>query len=552
MTSPALTEKPIRTPIWVTWLLHAAIGIVFLVMILQINRRITGKHSGDFRHFYFAAGALLDHRDLYGPVPMDVELKALGRQPTPDEIDWYIGNTDRYLYPPLIAMLYTPLARLRFDHAQRIMLIVNSLLVWAGILLIARSFVRRFALPADSVVIAFIALMGLLVNEDKIHADLQMFQTNALMFFMFALSLTWLDCRPTLAGLPLGVIMNIKYLSLPMLPWLLLRRRWGTAMGCIASSLLFAFLPAIISGWSTNLHNLTVAYGGLAHMLGKQDTAEQANVDDIRDYLSCSITSAMARTQNVPVLVTLHPKLLAAHGVTVDQVLASLAPYKTTPGPVRVVDGGENLQFDLGTSRIGTGVLREVIVAVENGKQIALAEVADVRYEQGHLLRPMLYTAGIAAVLVFITLWFYWSAGVPAFLWPALPRQTAQPWRSVIGVEFASIIAVTLCFSPQTNTRHLMLATFITLALSALLVCTRSWMSRCLIVLAGAAIAIGFTWPPGGQDSHNREMFWFGIGGQCWCLLLAVMVMIFVGVTRANSPLLAAARRAELGPAGRR
>jgi hypothetical protein len=401
---------------------------------------------------------------------MDVELKGLGRKPTQDEINWYITNTDRYLYPPLIAMLYTPLARLRMDHAERIMLIVNTLFAWSGILLVARSFVRRFGLPVESVVIALIALIGTLLNEDKIHGDLQMFQTNSLMFFMFALSLTWLDRKPILAGIPLGVIMNIKYLSLPMLPWLIIRRRWGTAAGCIASSLLFAFLPAIISGWNQNLHDLSVAYGGLAHMVGKQGSAEQANVDDIRNYLSCSITSAMARA---------------------------------------------------------------------------------VPPSEG-LVKPAIYTAAIAIAAALLVMLRYRIARIAIFLWPDQEQQESPPWNAVIALEFAALIAVTLCFSPQTNTRHLMLATYITLALSALLFCMRDWIGRSLIILAAAAITLGFAWPPGGQDSRRHEMYWFGIGGQCWCLLFGVLVMIFVGVTRATDPILAAARRAELGPPGRR
>jgi hypothetical protein len=452
MTSRDQPPKPFQTPAWLACFLHLGIGVVFLIMILQINRRITTGHSGDFRHFYFAAGALLDHRDLYGSVPMDVERAGLGRAPTPDEIDWYTTNTDRYLYPPLIALLYTPLARLRMDHAQRIMLIVNSLFAWGGVVLVARSFVIRFSLPRESVVIALIALMGLLLNEDKVHGDLQMFQTNSLMFLMFAIALALLDRKPILAGFPLGVIMNIKYLSLPMLPWLILRRRWGTAAGCIASSVLFALLPAVISGWQQNLHNLAVAYGGLAHMVGVQGGAEQANVDDIRNYLSCSITSAMARTTRK----------------------------------------GESL------------------------------------------VKPMIYTAGVAAAAAGLVMARYRLARIAIFLWPDRQQQESSPWPPLITLEFAALIAVTLCFSPQTNTRHLMLATFITLALSTLIFCTKSWLERIMLVIAAIAIAYGFTYPPGGQDSHRQEMFWFGIGGQCWCLLFAVLVMLFVGVSSAS------------------
>ena len=143
------------------------------------------------------------------------------------------------------------------------------------------------------------ALLAVVADVDKVHNELQMFQTNALQLALFALSLYWLDRRPRWAGVPLGMILNIKYLSLATVPWLLLRRRWATAASTLASGLAFALLPAVVCGWKKNLHYLSVAYGGLATMVGAgQGTAgatEQANVEDITNFLSCSLTSAMAR-----------------------------------------------------------------------------------------------------------------------------------------------------------------------------------------------------------------------------------------------------------------
>jgi hypothetical protein len=66
------------------------------------------------------------------------------------------------------------------------------------------------------------------------------------------------------------------------------------------------------------------------------------------------------------------------------------------------------------------------------------------------------------------------------------------------------------------------------------------------VILAAAAITLGFAWPPGGQDSRRHEMFWFGIGGQCWCLLFAVLTIIFVGIARASNQ--AGSERTREGP----
>jgi hypothetical protein len=425
------------------------VGIIFLVLIFQINKRITSGHSGDFRHFYFAAGALLDHRDLYGPVPLDVVERGLGRPAGVVEKRWYTTDSERYLYPPLIAMLYAPIARLQFETAQRVVLLIDAMLVFAGIVLTARVFAERWELSDIRWLVAAAALLGVILNVDKIHVELQMFQTNSLMFFLFALSLYLLDRKPILAGIPLGLIFNIKYLSLGMLPWLLIRRRWWTAGAYGVSVIGFALLPATISGWELNLKNLQVAYGGLLHMVGVSSGAEQANVDDIRDFLSCSITSAMART--------------------------------TARGQSLVV--------------------------------------------------PMIFAAGIAMGAAAIAAMIYVRKGVAVFAWPGALKQTVAPFKGMIAVEFVSIVAATLCFSPQTNTRHLMLVLLVTIPL-AMLILTGSRSA----IVGALLIGVGFIFPPGGQApaSHHLALWWFGIGGQCWCLLIGTLILIGAGIERAG------------------
>jgi hypothetical protein len=219
-------------------------------------------------------------------------------------------------------------------------------------------------------------------------------------------------------------------------------------------------------------------------MVGVHNSAEQANVDDIRDYLSCSITSAMARL---------------------------------TPA--------------------------------------------------GHsLLVPMICTAGVAGMAVFIVGWMYRRRGIPVLIWnqssalltpagfsprsmrkheplslPNAPRpedrrlmnsDEAYAFNAMMAVEFVSIIAATLCFSPQTNTRHLMLALLVTIPLSVLILGARDNIVRIPAIIGGLLIGVGFIFPPGGQSPASRHLAhgWFSIGGQCWCLLIAVLTLVWTGL----------------------
>jgi hypothetical protein len=89
---------------------------------------------------------------------------------------------------------------------------------------------------------------------------------------------------------------NIKYLPVVALPYLLLRRRWLAAGAFLVAIPAFALLPAVLTGWHANLRQLGVAYAGLFRLFGfPVETADAANIQDLRDMLSMSLPSGFAR-----------------------------------------------------------------------------------------------------------------------------------------------------------------------------------------------------------------------------------------------------------------
>jgi hypothetical protein len=413
------------------WGVVLAVGLALLfggyfVQVLHRTRAgPDGGHFGDFRHFYFASRALLDHTDLYA------------------------SGDKGYLYPPLIAMLYTPVARLTMPHAARAILIVNVAFAVIGVLLAARAYADRFDAPLTVRFVCGAALLGSILNIDKIHMEFQMFQTNAFMFLMFMLALRWLDRRPVLAGLPLGVIFNIKYLSLAMLPWLIVRRRWKTAGAFVLSAIGFALLPALISGWNENLRDLSVAYGGLLHMVGIGKGVEQANVEDITAWFSCSITSAMAR-------------------LTIQGLSMRIA---------------------------------------------------------------MVFAGTIALLSLGVVVMLYRREGLPLFKWPAAEEQKKQPWKGTIGLEYSALLAASICFSPQTNTKHLFLALVVTIPAAVLLLGARRGVPRYVVGVGALILALCFILPPGNRATEaHAQLIWIGVGGQCWGLLIGLLTLLSVGL----------------------
>jgi hypothetical protein len=231
--------------------------------------RIPRSDTGDFGHFYHAAKAMHEGRDIYA--------------------SWHQG----YVYPPLLAFLYEPFALLSENAAATVLLFVNVLLMSVSALLGARELTRRFG-SADWAT-AGLAIAAILLTEDKLRGELQMWQTDLIMLLLLILALCLLDRWPALAGSALGLAFNIKYLPVVALPYLLARRRFVAAAAFVVSAVGFALLPAIRTGWQANLDYLAVAYRGLFHLVGTGTEAPAAHVWNIDNGLSVSITSAFAR-----------------------------------------------------------------------------------------------------------------------------------------------------------------------------------------------------------------------------------------------------------------
>ena len=259
----------------------AVIGGLYAWFFVNAYRRIGtvkpgGLATGDFEHFYFGARAMLDGQDVY------------------------TSGHNGYIYPPLLAFLYTPFARLGLDAAALSLLVVNLVLGLLTAWIAGRTVVERVGanvgVPARFVCVVLVGTVATLLALDKLKGEYQMWQTNVLVMLMFAVALWQLDKRPWLAGLALGLAFNIKYLPVAALPYLLMRRRWKAAGWFAAGIAGFALLPAVLVGWATNLHYLKTAFAGFARLIGV-DAGEgpKANIDGITAPYSVSVTSALAR-----------------------------------------------------------------------------------------------------------------------------------------------------------------------------------------------------------------------------------------------------------------
>ena len=392
-------------------------------------RRIAAGNLDDFPHFYYAADAVLHGRDPY------------------------LSGTRGYIYPPLLAYLYMPLAKLSPNSAAYVALPALVLSTLGAVVLASHEALRRIGKAVNPYTLATVSLLSLLLIEDKVKGDLQMLQTNSLVLLLFAVGLFHLDRSPTATGAVLGAAFNIKYLSLVMLPYLILRRRWSTAAWFVAWAAALALLPALWSGWRTNLGHLEVAFAGIGRLLGVTHApAEAAAAHDLRAGFSLSVPSALARA----------------------------------------------------TGSDGSALAFSALVAL----------------------------AWLATIAV-----IYLRRGIPLLAWPRPVLQVRPPYRAMAGVEWACLTAAALAFSPQTNSRHLVLVLMPDAMAAALLLhglspAARKARSDWVILAAGTAILLaGLTLPPGHRHgkTFSAATSWLAAGGPCWCLLLMTLTLVWAG-----------------------
>lgn len=251
---------------------RAALVVAAVTMVaIGAGGALSGISHGayhDFEQFYWAAVAMRDGADLAS------------------------GRSGGYVYPPLLAFALMPLAALPLKTAAIAWLGINLLIAIAAASLAAGEAARRVGLAASTWLTLGIAAAGSLIVADKARSSLDQGQSDMLMVMAFVLGLRWLGKRDWAAGGVLGLAANIKYASLVVLPYLMLRRRWRAAGWMVAWTIALSLLPAVYRGWQRNLDDLGAALTMLSHIEPRD--AAHSHLAPIGRQRAVSITSAVA------------------------------------------------------------------------------------------------------------------------------------------------------------------------------------------------------------------------------------------------------------------
>lgn len=214
---------------WARWGLVAALAILLAMDYARVWS-ITNNH--DFAVFYQAAERLREGQDIYQDLDTFQQAIETGSFVLKDpQTVW------PYAYPPLAAVILSPLTWLPYPWAAAAWTVANLLFLWVGCALIVLGTGR-----ATWMMIA--AVLLLLIRFFPATVALRLGQMEVAQFLLIALALWALTGqRERLAGISLGLATALKFFPGALLGFLLWKRRWrpaawgiGLAAGLLAAS----------------------------------------------------------------------------------------------------------------------------------------------------------------------------------------------------------------------------------------------------------------------------------------------------------------------------
>jgi hypothetical protein len=241
---------------WTTLLVIGLAAYVFSKGIVPAMSEVTA----DFPGYFTSARIVIDGQEtqrLYDDDWFRQQIRRYGLESA--------KNPGKFApFPPPTALLLVPLARYEPLTALRIVTVVSVLCLIGSIFLLARILAWN---PVDSAL--FILSSGL-----AIIGGLRCGQPYIVisMFCILGYYL-YLQRRPWLAGLCLGLFVPIKYFPIIILAYFAFRREWKVVMGGAAAIAAVGLLSIAVLGWKVHEIFILSVFGN--HLIGRLSLQDQ-------------------------------------------------------------------------------------------------------------------------------------------------------------------------------------------------------------------------------------------------------------------------------------
>jgi glycosyl transferase family 87 len=241
---------------WTTLLLVGLTAYVFSKGVVPAMSEVTA----DFPGYFTSARIVIDGQEtqrLYDDDWFREQIRRYGLESA--------NNPGKFApFPPPTALLLVPLARFEPLTALRIVTVVSVLCLIGSIFLLARILAWN---PLDSAL--FILSSGL-----AIIGGLRCGQPYIVisMFCILGYYL-YLQRRPWLAGICLGLFVPIKYFPAIILAYFVFRKEWKVVMGGAAAIAAVGLLSIAVLGWKVHEIFILSVFGN--HLIGRLSLQDQ-------------------------------------------------------------------------------------------------------------------------------------------------------------------------------------------------------------------------------------------------------------------------------------
>lgn len=272
MDDPQPVEtKPTRMERTLTRVSFGGLAAIAVYLVVRIFKESTRVDRGDFKHFYWAAEAMREGRDIY-------ESGIFG-----------------YIYPPFYAWSIQPLVEFGRVGAERAWGFINLFLLTLSMVLAFRIVSERLKGPRSLMTWGVVLLVGSLLSIDQIRQEFKQGQTDTIVLATFTLSLYLLSRFPLAAGMVLGIAAQVKHQAVLPVLYLLVRGRVKPMLGFLIAAPLVAALPMTTMGKDAWWAGMQRAYGYVGSVSAVGDAETKANLHPLTWEKSVSIPSAIGR-----------------------------------------------------------------------------------------------------------------------------------------------------------------------------------------------------------------------------------------------------------------
>jgi hypothetical protein len=167
-------------------------------------------------------------------------------------INPYEAGIKCYMYPPMFAVVFSPLGLLSEGVSGFVFACMSAALLVLALVWISRETCRLLGLEFDPWRVWAVAATGLLFNVDKLRAVIYSGQSDHVILALLAGAFITVRKRPFVAGVLLGLSAVIKFQTVAFLAYFAVRRRWRECMGMLTGIAAGLLVGVPVFGWTTN------------------------------------------------------------------------------------------------------------------------------------------------------------------------------------------------------------------------------------------------------------------------------------------------------------